>query len=279
MDPHLEEMPDHMGPFYQAVRDVLIQNGMPAEQAIQALDNSWNLNHDARILAWDQRVADDAAAAQQQPPQQPPLEDIIPQAQPVPNHDTDNAERRKPKMKDFDETATIGDYVSPRPAQYALRQVEDFEYVELWYFTTEGCLDTMQHQLTQHDEAFGLTKVDNMVTLKSFSSLKASRNVVPDAELNFRQMSMAKNALIPLMTKYQWSEKVITAFAQLFTELELHPLHHEDFGERALIIYQARARREWHDQMKLGTAFNIDVINENLLQNTYRQLLNQAQLK
>ena len=182
MDPHLEEMPDHAGPFYQAIRDVLIQNIMPAEQAIQALDNAWNLNHDAHILAWDQRVADDAAAAQQQPPQQPPLEDIIPQAQPVPDHDTDNAERRKPKMKDFDETATIGDYVSPRPAQYALRWVEDFEYVELWYFTMEGCLDAMQHQLTQHDEAFGLTKVDNMVTLKSFSSLKASRNVVPKVE-------------------------------------------------------------------------------------------------
>ena len=30
--------------------------------------------------------------------------------------------------------------------------------------------------------------------------------------------------------------------------------------------------------MKLGTAFNIGIINENLLQNTYRQLLNQAQL-
>ena len=49
MDPHLEEMPDHAGPFYQAIRDVLIQKRMPAEQAIQALDNSWNLNHDALI--------------------------------------------------------------------------------------------------------------------------------------------------------------------------------------------------------------------------------------
>ena len=36
-------------------------------------------------------------------------------------------------------------------------------------------------------------------------------------------MSMAKNAFIPLMAKYQWSEKAITAFAQLFIQLELHP--------------------------------------------------------
>ena len=87
-----------------------------------------------------------------------------------------------------------------------------------------------------------------------------------------------KNALIPWMTEYQWSEKAITAFAQLFTELELHPLCHQDFGKRALIIYQARDRREWHDPLKLGMAFNIGVINESLLQNTYRQLLNQVQL-
>jgi len=181
-------------------------------------------------------------------------------------------------MKDFDDATTVGNYIAPRPAQYALRRIEYFEYVELWYLTTEGCSDATQHQLTQADDTFGLAKVDDMVTLKSFSSIKASKNVVPDAELSFRQMSMAKNAFIPLMAKYHWSQKAITAFAQLFTQLELHPLRQWEFGERALITYQARVRREWHDQLKLGSAFNIGIINEDILQNTYRELLDQAQL-
>ena len=56
--------------------------------------------------------------------------------------------------------------------------------MELWYFTSEGCSDASQHQLTQYDDAFGLTKVDDVVALKSVSSLKASKNVVPDAELS-----------------------------------------------------------------------------------------------
>src|SRR5271156_3516503 len=236
------------------------------------------MNHDARILAWNQQVADDAAAAQQQVPQQQMLEDPVPQAQPTPEADGDDAEKKKPKMKDFDDATTVGNYIPPRPAQYALRRIEDFEYVELWYLTTEGCSDATQHQLTQADDTFSLAKVDDMVTLKSFSSIKASKNVVPDAELSFRQMSMAKNALIPLMAKYQWSQKAITAFAQLFTQLELHPLRQREFGERALITYQARVRREWHDQLKLGSVFNIGVINENLLQSTYKELLDQAQL-
>src|SRR5271156_4993890 len=277
-DPHLEAMPDHAGPHYQVLREALVQNGMPVEQAVQALDNSWTMNHDARILAWNQQVADDAAAAQQQVPQQQMLEDPVPQAQPTPEVDGDDAEKKKPKMKDFDDATTVGNYIAPRPAQYALRRIEDFDYVELWYLTTEGCSDATQHQLTQHDDAFGLAKVDNMVTLKSFSSIRASKNVIPDAELSFRQMPMAKNALIPLMAKYQWSEKAITAFTQLFTQLELHPLRQREFGERALISYQAKVRREWHDQLKLGSVFNIGVINENLLQSTYRELLDQAQL-
>ena len=124
----------------------------------------------------------------------------------------------------------------------------------------------------------GLTRVDDVVALKSISSLKASKNVVLDVDLSFRQMSMAKNAFIPLMSKYQWSEKAINAFAQLFTQLELHPYRQREFGERALITYQARVRREWHDQLKLGSAFNIGVVNDDLLQSIYKELLDQAQL-
>ena len=150
--------------------------------------------------------------------------------------------------------------------------------MELWYFTSEGCSDATQHQLTQYDDAFGLTKVDDMVALKSVSSLKASKNVVPDAELSFRQMSMAKNAFIPLMSKHHWSDKAINAFAQLFTQLEMHPLRQREFGERALITYQARVRREWHDQLKLGSAFNVGLINEDLLQSIYKELLDKAQV-
>lgn len=122
---------------------------------------------------------------------------------------------------------------------------------------------------------FGLSKVDNMVTLKSVASIKALKNVLPDAELSFHQMSMAKNAFIPLMTKYQWSNKAINSFVQLFTQLELHPYLQHEFGERALIIYQARVRREWHDQLKLDSAFNIGIL---LLRNIYKELLDKAQL-
>ena len=276
-NPHLEIIPDHAGPHYVVLRDALTHNGMTPEEAIQALDDSWTQNHTARVQAWDQQVAEDeAAAAAVDPAQQDPQ---VPPDLPLPGEERAEGEKKKLKMKDFDEATKVGNYIALRPAQYALRRVEDFEYVELWYFTPEGCSDATQLQLAQHDDTFGLTKVDDVVVLKSISSLKASRNVIPDTELSFRQVSMAKNTFIPLMTKYAWTEKAINAFAQLFTQLELHPLRQREFGERALITYQARVRREWHDQLRLGSAFNIGILNEDLLQSIYRELLDKAQLR
>ncbi|KAF8802916.1 hypothetical protein BYT27DRAFT_7226233 [Phlegmacium glaucopus] len=269
-NPHLEVMPDHAGPHYDALQNVLIQNGMNIKQAVQALNNSWTQNHNERSQRWDQQEIDDANAVEEIQRQQQ-LDDKCQAPQEMPAHEEErmDAEKKKPKMRDFDGSTSIGNYITPRPAQYALRQIEDFKYVELWYLMPEGCTDATQHQYTQNDDTFGLTKVDDMVTLKSVSSLKAAKNVIPNLELSFRQMSMAKNA---------FNDQAINAFAQLFTQLELHPYRQHEFGERALIVYQAQVRREWHDQLKLGPAFNIGLINEDLLQGIYKESLDRAQL-
>ncbi|KAF8808604.1 hypothetical protein BYT27DRAFT_7210607, partial [Phlegmacium glaucopus] len=234
-NPHLEAMPDHAGPHYNVLRDALTQNGMTLKQAVQALNNSWTLNHNARIQVWDQQVIDDAAAEEAQRLQQLANKPQVIQELPEREEERVEMEKKRPKMKDFDDVTSIGNYIAPRPAQYALHWIEDFEYIELWYLTPEGCTDATQLQLTQSDDAFGLTKVDDMVTLKSVSSLKASKN---------------------------WSEKAINAFAQLFTQLELHPYRQREF--------------EWHDQLKLGSAFNIGILNEDLLQSIYKELLDKV---
>jgi hypothetical protein len=113
-DPHFEVMPDHAGPHYDALRDALTQNGMTLEQAVQALDDSWTQNHEARIQAWDQQVLDEAAALNglgQQPQQ-----DDIPMVPPEPpqQHDEVADAEKKPKMKDFDDMTPVSNYIAPR---------------------------------------------------------------------------------------------------------------------------------------------------------------------
>ena len=182
-------------------------------------------------------------------------------------------------MNDFEEAAMVSSYIAPRPSQYALRRLENFEYLELWYLTQEGCADAAQNQHTQSDDTFGLTKIDDVVALRQVSALRASKNVIPDANLSFRQMSIAKTALIQQMTKFQWPNKAITALAEFFTHLEVHPYRQREFGEQALLTYQARVRQNWHDALKQNSAFNIALFNKDLLQSIYKEVMDKAQVQ
>ena len=179
-------------------------------------------------------------------------------------------------MSDFDENAMVNNFIGPRPSAYALRRLTEFEYTELWYFTQEGCADTM-HQRTQNEDSFGLTKVDNTVSFRPVSALKASRNVVQDADLSWRQMEIAKMTLIQQITKCGWAQKAVTALAQFFMNLEVHHYRQQAYGEHALLTYQACVRHDWHDQLKLGSGFNIAIINETLLQSIHREIMDKKQ--
>ena len=133
------------------------------------------------------------------------------------------------------------------------------------------------HQQTQNEDSFGLTKVDDMVSFRPVSALKASRNVVQDANLSWRQMEIAKTTLIQHITKCGWAQKVVTTLAQFFMNLEVHHYCQRAYGEHALLTYQARVRRDWHDQLKLGNGFNIAIINETLLQSIHREIMDKKQ--
>ena len=179
-------------------------------------------------------------------------------------------------MNDFDENIMVNDFIGPRPSAYALRRLAEFEYVELWYFTQEGCADAM-HQQTQNEDSFGLTKVDDMVSFRPVSALKASKSVVQDADLSWHQMEIAKTTLIQHITKCGWAQKVVMTLAQFFMNLEVHHYRQQAYGEHALLTYQARMRRDWHDQLKLGNSYNIVIINETLLQAIHHEIMYKKQ--
>jgi len=279
-DPRLEVLPNHAGPHYNAIRQIIQNSGATLEQAIQSLNESWTRTRDERIQAWDQQVLDDNAAAGEALRVRQEEEQLrLQQEQQNLENERAEAEKKKPRMNDFEEGAMVSSYIAPRPSQYALRRLENFEYLELWYLTQEGCADAAQHQHTQNDDTFGLTKVDDVVALRQVSALRASKNVIPDSGLSFRQMSIAKTTLIQQMTKFQWPNKAITALAEFFTHIEVHPYRQREYGEQALLVYQARVRQNWHDALKQNAAFNIALFNEDLLQAIYKEVVDKAQVQ
>lgn len=115
--------------------------------------------------------------------------------------------------------------------------------------------------------------MDDIVALHQISAVRASKNVIPDANLSFRQMSSVKTALLQQITKFQWPNKAISVLAEFFTHLEVHPYQQHDFGEQDLLIYQALVRQNWHDAIKQNAAFNIALFNEDLLQSIYKEVV------
>jgi hypothetical protein len=265
-DPGLEILPDHTSPDYLALRTVLIDTGLTVDEAVERLNTTWTQGHNTRVGAWNHQVEEDAQAEEER--QRAMLEqeeEIRLQREREEEAEKQEAEKKKPKISDFDEDAMIEDFLMPRPSSYALRKLEDFEYVELYYFTQEGCVDALENQHTMNDDTFGITRQDSMIQLRSISSLKASKNVIQDVELSWRQMTMGKTTYLANLATARWPEKHVNALTQFFLQLKMHPFRSRPHGEKILILYQARARRDWHDKLKLKQAFNIAHVNSGLL--------------
>jgi hypothetical protein len=82
-------------------------------------------------------------------------------------------------MNGFDLNTTVDDFVMPRPATYVLNKLESFEYIELGYFTQEGCFDTLENHRFQTEDALGFTKVRDTLALKQLSAVPSRTLISP----------------------------------------------------------------------------------------------------
>ena len=121
-DPRLEVLPDHAGPHYNEICQLLVNTGLTLKQAIQSNNDSWMHNYEEWVQAWDQQ-------------QEQSLE-----------NECVEVEKKKPKMNDFEEAMMVSSYIAPCPSQYALHHLENFICFELWYLTQEGCADAVKQK-------------------------------------------------------------------------------------------------------------------------------------
>ena len=276
-NPHLQIIPNHARTHYDNLQTILVNTGITNEQAVETLNASWTRSHEECILAWDQQIIEDEAVLQEEQRLTQEQEDQLPAQRELEleNEQREN-KKTKPKMNDIDEHSMVNDFIGPQPSAYALHCLAEFEYAELWYFTQEGCAD-MMHQQTQNEDSFGLAKVNKVVSFRPVSALKPSRNIIQDINLSWCQMEIAKTTLIQHITKCRWTQKAVTTLAQFFMNLEVHHYQQRPYGEHALLTYQACIRHDWHDQLKVGSTFNIAIINEMLLQLIHCEIMDKKQ--
>ena len=158
-------------------------------------------------------------------------------------------EKKQPKINDFSDDKMVGDFVSPRPSQFTIGKLKSFSFTELWYFTEEGCSEAQESSRTLPDDAYGITHVNDLVALKPVTAFKASKNVIPDADLSWRQMNVSKKTILCHMELCNWPPKHVNSFARFYLQLELDLMQSWPNGEQVLITYQAKVQRQWHDDI------------------------------
>jgi hypothetical protein len=197
------------------------------EEAVIRLQNIWN-NAGAR-------------RSPSPPPPPPP-----PPAPPIPGvleeQNLPPPARKKITFTDFELDSSIPETLPFFPAQFALDKIKNMEYVELWYFTSEGIHDASKITPTAVDDTFGLLRTDTGLALQQIKASKASHNVLCDELLSWEQIATARHNILDAASS--WPNKHREVLAEFFMNLE--SLKATGSNPRALISYQATARRQWH---------------------------------
>jgi hypothetical protein len=267
-DPHLEVCPDYASIHYTPFRDLIINTGATQEEAVVQMVGAWQQENEARREAWNQQLEEDQNALVEN---ERLLREQEEQEQELARR---KREKKKPKINNFDTNRLVGSFITPRPSTYALNKLESFEYVELFYFTREGCLDAQTNQRTEADDAYGLTRVGEVLSFKSISAIRASKNVIQDVNLTWSQLTYAKTSYLQHVGKAGWPQKHAEALTHFFIALEASPFRSQANGEKILITYQAQVRRHWHDRLKQegDGGFNIALIDNGLLESISNEI-------
>ncbi|KAJ6622810.1 hypothetical protein B0H10DRAFT_1787469 [Mycena sp. CBHHK59/15] len=276
-NPDLDLCPDFAGPIFQVACDAIIATitNKTTAQVITDLTADWQKDGDGKKAVWDvqedaDRLVHDAAANTAWEDAARRQEELDAEAA----AEKKEADKKKPKLNDFDSNRGVADAIPLRPGVYALLKLMKFEYTELWNFTREGCADAAMAtaQPSVNEDVFAFAKVDDFVGLRPAISLLASKNVVKDIVLMWDQLSFAKNSMLYHMAKLGWSEKHITSLADFWYALEVHPQRTLLHGDRIVIAYQDKVCVKWHDSLKLDQGFNIMNINDNLMRRARNEI-------
>ncbi|KAG6326241.1 hypothetical protein ID866_12848, partial [Astraeus odoratus] len=101
------------------------------------------------------------------------------------------------------------------PSEYAIKRLEAFKYVPLWYFTIEGLADA--------------------------AKIMSSKHARYNHNLSFTKFLYAKNTFLTHIECAKWPATVVDAFNWFFYNLETHILRQkEEDRERILLHYASR---------------------------------------
>jgi cell division protein ZapA (FtsZ GTPase activity inhibitor) len=121
-------------------------------------------------------------------------------------------------------------------------------------------------------------QIEGTIAIHPLAMLRPSKQIRNDEDLSWEEMLDVKNTMLHFMAKSGvWLVEHAESLAALFVALELHPRNRQMNGKKTLMLYQSHVQREWFDALKRDEGFNIELIQDNLLQAIAEEVNNRVQ--
>ncbi|KIJ91422.1 hypothetical protein K443DRAFT_14413 [Laccaria amethystina LaAM-08-1] len=126
LDPSLEVRPDFTSTAYDTVC-----NALTTAEGITMKATAWEeQNRQDKINAAEARLAQEGFEQLKHEERRKEEEE-----------EEKEKEKKKPKLKDFIANRPVTDTIQLHPSRYAIHKLDEQEYIELYYFTLEGCTE------------------------------------------------------------------------------------------------------------------------------------------
>lgn len=266
-DPTNEVVPDYEGAEWDTTRLAIMAAGNTAEQAVAILRADWENAHQRALVAWNDHVQQLREEENQGEPAR-----VGPQPRdPTPGANGGRPEwRQRPTPRHLDIT----------PSRRILAKLEKKEFVWLWHFTGAGCREDAAVDLAAPEDTFSLVDTGSGLALQSTGATATSKKIIHDKDLDHGQWTEGKDRMLACMERYGWDEDEVEELALFFHRLDKHPLKSEEYGQKAILLYQEQVRHDWTEARRLDRdAYAISEISESILLDCHRKVINDAQIK
>ncbi|KAI6144046.1 hypothetical protein BKA82DRAFT_164311, partial [Pisolithus tinctorius] len=118
----------------------------------------------------------------------------------------------------FNPDTMVSSNLPTQLAKYAIKKIEAFKFIHMWYLTQEGLLKAAQMvRCLEENNTLAITQAsEGNITLCMANSLTASKNAKPDHTLTFTEYTYAKNHFLMCIQNTGWGNQLVDALNWFF---------------------------------------------------------------
>lgn len=277
IDPRLISCPDFSAADYAFICDALKSaNNLSNDEAIAQLTQNWTARNSKDRDIWDaQTRADQDAENLAKKKAEGDIETTRLELEKEKETERKERDKKRPKLGNFDPLLNVDKEADPILHPYAQKQLSDFKYCPLWYFTKMSANEasTIVNALAPDTLNLQQDSSSGSLSFQASSTVKPSRNALADKELSWSQFSYAYAWFLRAINTANWPKPTIQMFASMFLSLTLHSFRQRSNGEKSLLVYADDTRRQWHRDIEEGnSAANLATIVPERLENISNEL-------